>query len=402
MWIRIDKPEVGIAIPFCPLVFWSITLRGAMQGALAVFLIMLGVAQLASVVWGLRAVSLVGPNRWLGSAVGLGLIVAGAAILPQSIYVLLWTPLLVVPVLLALFLAGSYIFPVPHPNLLFSAVDPAHRSCRFVRISDGDSEMPGYLLRPASAAQKSPVRGAAVCIVPGAGDTKTSFKWRLIRVLLDQGLTVLTIDPPGHGDNHRRVLSYPDCLSAIPAAIKFLRDQPGITRVGLIGISLGGALAIRALAEEAKVGRYQVQALVVFATPDRLNYHRALFYREAWRTLYRSPVMSLFKETTLKQIRESWTTGGYRSQHRTSELFDLLEPAKSISTLDGIPILLVYSQRDPVAPADQALMMRRAASHASFLQEKKASHVMLTLNPQINGRVAAWLSDQLRLSGAGQ
>jgi pimeloyl-ACP methyl ester carboxylesterase len=373
-----------------------------MPGALAVFLIMLGVAQLASVILGLRGVSLVGPNRWIGSAVGLGLLVAGAAILPQSIHVLLWTPLLVVPLLLVLFLAGSYIYPVPHPNLLFSAADPAHGSCLLVRIPDGEAEIPGYLLRPATAEQKSPASGAAVCIVPGAGDTKTSFKWRLIRVLLDKGLTVLTIDPPGHGDNRQRVLSYPDCLSAIPAAVQFLCDQPGITRVGLIGISLGGALAIRALAEEVKVGRDQVQALVVFATPVRLDYHRALVYREAWRTLFRSPVMSLFKETTLRQIRESWSTGGYRSHHRTNELFDLLEPAKSIGVLDGIPILLVYSQRDPIAPADQAQVMWRAASHAAFLQEKKASHVMLTLSPQINGQVAAWLSDQLRLSSAGQ
>jgi pimeloyl-ACP methyl ester carboxylesterase len=301
--------------------------------------------------------------------------------------------------LATLLLAGSFLLPPPHPNLLFSAHHPAHSACQLVQIPDGDQSIPGYLLKPPKSRQGQ-AGGAAVCLVPGAGDTKTSFKWRLVLALLDKGLSVLTIDPPGHGDNRDRVLTYPDCLSAIPAAIKYLREQPDIGRVGVVGISLGGAMAIAALAEHASRGHHSVEALVVVATPVELNYSRGLQYRETWRTVYRSPLVSLFRETTLKQIRQSWHAGGYRSRHSTAELIELLEPERNIGELTDLPILLVYSRRDPVAPTGHARAMRRAAPQAKLVQAKKASHVMLTLSPEINSQIAGWLADQLRISRA--
>jgi pimeloyl-ACP methyl ester carboxylesterase len=366
------------------------------QGALAVFLITLGIAQLASAQLGLWGASIGGRKRWAGQVIGLALIVAGATLLPHSIYTLGWIPLMVGLALATLLLAGSFLRPPPHPNLLFSAQHPAHSACQLVQIPDGDEAIPGYLLKP-SKSKQGQAEGAAVCLIPGAGDTKTSFKWRLLLALLDKGLTVLTIDPPGHGDNRDRVLSYPDCLSVIPAAIEYLRDQPEIGRVGVVGISLGGAMAIAALAEQAKNCPNPVEALVVVATPVTVNYSRGLLYRETWQTVYRSPVVSLFRETTLKQIRESWHAGGYRSRHSTAELIELLEPERNIGELADLPILLVYSRRDVVAPTDHARAMHRAAPQAKLVEAKKASHVMLTLSPEINHQIAVWLGDQLRL-----
>ena len=159
-------------------------------------------------------------------------------------------------------------------------------------------------------------------------------------------------------------------------------------------------MSIKAMAEHAKNGRRLVEALVIVATPVRLNYSRALFYGEMWRTLFGSPTLWLLQEITARQIRESWHTGGYRSRHTTGELFDLLNPTQNISALKTLPMLLVYSRRDSVASPDQARAMRRAAPHARFIQSKKASHVMLTLLPEINGQVAAWLCEQLTTDGA--
>jgi len=234
-----------------------------------------------------------------------------------------------------------------------------------------------------------------VCIVPGAGDTKISFKWRLVQTLLAHGLTVLTIDPPGHGEYRRRALAYPDCLRIVPAAVQFLRAQPEITRVGLVGISLGGAIAINALAEQVKSGTRLVEALVIFATPTQVNYGRKLFYRELWNTLYGAPVLWLLREASVRQLRESWNSGGYRSKHSLAELFKLLNPQKNIEVLKALPILLIYSQRDAVAAPGQAQMMRQTAPHACFIESKKASHVTLTLMPEINDYAARWLREQL-------
>jgi pimeloyl-ACP methyl ester carboxylesterase len=114
-----------------------------------------------------------------------------------------------------------------------------------------------------------------------------------------------------------------------------------------------------------------------------------------WKTCYRAPLLSLLRETTVKQLRESWYSGGYRSRHNTSQLFDLLQPLEHIGALKHTPILLVYSRDDGVAPPDQAQAMRQAAPHADFIEAKKASHVALVLMPEITHQIAAWLKKQL-------
>ncbi len=367
-----------------------------LQGASAVFLITLGLGQLGAIWWGLRGASLTGPYRRLGYGVGMGLLLGGITLLPATPYVLLWVPVAALLSLLVLLLGGAYIAPPPHPDTLFTAKHPLHGGCRAVNIPDGDDFMPAYLLTPSDKDLSE--KGNAVCIVPGAGDNKTFFKWRLVETLLRAGLTVLSIDPHGHGDYRHRPLVYPACLSIVPSAVQFLRSQPGVDRVALIGVSLGGAMVLKALAEQSKSRPPFVEALVVVATPLQINYTTTLFYREAWYTLFRSPSLSLLKDATLKQIWQSWSTGGHQSRHTLFELFTLLRPSESIKQLNGIPILLVYSQADAVAPLSHAQSMLQVAPHASLVKSKKASHVMLTLMPQVNMQLTAWLKTQFTIS----
>ncbi|MBN1218128.1 MAG: alpha/beta fold hydrolase [Anaerolineae bacterium] len=363
-----------------------------MQAVLSVFLITLGLGQLISTTWGLRGISLVGANRLAGYGLGLFLLAIGVFALPGAWTVLGWTlpvgPLAVV----VLLVGGSYIAPPPHPNRLFETEHPAHAGCQRVQIPDGGDFIPGFLLFPARESVNE--GGPAVCIIPGAGDTKTFFKWRLIRTLLAEGLAVLTIDTPGHGDYRHRPMRYPDCLSTVPAVVEFLQKQPGVTRVGLVGISLGGAIIIRSLVENASA-KVSLDALAILETPVRLRYTRALFYRELWATLYGSPLLSLLQEVSVKQIWQEWHSGGYCSPHNTGELFELLNPLAGIGQINNIPLLLVYSRRDRIATPEMARMMQEAAPHATLIQTKKASHVMLTLIPSVNRRVARWLQAQL-------
>ncbi|MCB0193059.1 MAG: alpha/beta fold hydrolase [Anaerolineae bacterium] len=339
----------------------------------------------------LRALSLVGQNRWLGYLIGLGLISLGMTFLPSTFVVLLWVPLCGLLAFFVLLLGGSFVAPPPDPDQIFEPDHPAHGTSRQVQIPDGDDSIPGYLLKP----PKSIGSEAAVCLVHGAGDTKTSYKWLLVRALLAEGLTVLTIDLPGHGDYRHRLLTYPEVLTTVPAALRFLRTQPGIRQVGVIGISLGGAIAIRSLVEALPHGSSVADALVVLETPIRLDYSKALFYQEMWRTLYGAPVLWLLREMSVKQAWDTWHRGGYRSRYTTGRLFELLDPQSCIGRLSPLPILLVYSRRDGVAPTEHAQAMRQAAPQATFIETKKASHVVLTLMPEINRQVASWLKKQL-------
>lgn len=438
-----------------------------MPGAFAVFLIMLGLGQLISTWQGWRAASLVGPRRLAGYGLGLLLLVAGMLLLPNSWWVLGWTLPAAPLALLLLLLAGSYIDPPPHPDCLFEADHPAHGSCRRVRIPDGEYLMPGYWLTPPYSPQPSSedrnslefigthrvksgetlefpgvskifipgdvskdgdnsldsrkVKGG-VLVVHGAGDTKTSYKWRLVQALLAEGLMVLTIDLPGHGDYRQRPLAYPDCFSAIPAALRFLWAQPGIEQVGLVGISLGSALAIASLAQvsvlsnpepgpatEGSVeglseGRIEgcaldVDALVALETPIALKYSRGLRYGEMWHA-YRAPVLSLWREVSVRQLRQSWFTGGYVSRHKsTAEVIELLNPLENIANLGQMPILLVHGGRDSIAPVAAGRALQRAAPQTTLVEVKGASHVTLTLMMEVNRHVARWVRERLGDSG---
>jgi len=380
-----------------------------MQIVLSVFLITLGLGQIISTGKGWRAASLIGPSRPAGLGLGILLLIIGSLNLPLTWYAL-WWPLLTGPLALGLLLlGGSFIFPPPNSSLLFSPHHPAHAGCQHVQIPDGDHLMPGFLLVPHRLETSEPwfhrscglergiKQGLAVCVVPGAGDHKSSFKWRLVQALLSERLTVLTIDTPGHGEYRQRPMRFPDCLSAVPAAIRFLQDQPGITHIGVAGISLGGALAARSVVENwPDKGNpcRQPEALVVLETPVQLNYNRPLFIREAWRAC-RAPVLSLLQEISAKQMIRSWKTGGYRSPHSTAELIALLDPVTTMGCLKETPLLLVYSERDPIAPLAAARAMGQAAPQADLLMSNKASHVTLTLLPEINRQVACWLREQL-------
>jgi pimeloyl-ACP methyl ester carboxylesterase len=365
-----------------------------MLTVLSVFGITLGLGQLISTGWGLRGVSLTGAHRLVGYSLGLVLVAAGVfTIMPGRWSVLWWTlpagPLAVV----VLLIGGSFIDPPPPPDRLFAPVHPAHGGCWSVQIPDGDMTIPALLLFPPEERHEAEKR-AAVCIIPGAGAHKTFFMGPLVSALLTEGLLVLTLDPPGHGDYRHQPLSYPACLSIAPAAVSFLRQQPGVSQVALIGISMGGALTLKSLAENPAA---QIDALVVLETPVRLRYTRWIFYQEVWHTLCGSPVLALLRTMTARQFWQTWRSGGWFSRHSVDELTALYNPLVSIRRLNTMPILLGYSRRDSVAPVEMGRALQQAAPQADLIETKKASHVMLTLLPEVNRQIAYWLHQKLKV-----
>jgi hypothetical protein len=170
---------------------------------ISVFLITLGAGQIISTAWQLQGASLVGGSRLAGYGLGGILFLWGILILPDSRAALGWAFFAGPLALGVLLLGGSYLFPPPNPNQIFLPNHPAHGGCRPVQIPNGSELIPGLLLLPKCPAKGQP----AVGVIPGAGAHKTFFTWRLARALLDEGLLVLIIDPPGHGDYRHRGLA---------------------------------------------------------------------------------------------------------------------------------------------------------------------------------------------------
>jgi pimeloyl-ACP methyl ester carboxylesterase len=351
---------------------------------LSLFLLILGLLQLAVAHARLRGMSLTGSRRWPGYLAGIVLFISGAYLMPATPLTL---PMLLPAGLLAL--AGLLVFgswagrSLDPGRFLRPGAWPEGR-CEAVRIPNGQVVIPGLFITPPAPTD------AAVCLVHGSGDNKTAFKWRLIGALLKRGLKVLTVDLAGHGEN-RASQCWPDCTAEIPAALAWLRTQPGIQHVGLLGISMGGALSAHAAAAA------RPDALALCETPISFHFTRAMVWREIWHAL-RSPVLDLLRETTAWQIRRTWDAGRADREIALADLIHRLDVPGQVARL-ACPLHLVYGQRDAIAPPEHGRRLQQAASVPCCLTiVPGASHVTLTLMSQTTHTLAEWFVQQLAMS----
>jgi pimeloyl-ACP methyl ester carboxylesterase len=317
---------------------------------LAPLLLILGLMQLAAACMDLRGVSLAGSRRWLGYLVGVALFAVGAYLLPSTrlvfVMILPASALALASLLTVGSLAGRHL----DPTRFLRPGDWPEGHCQVVHIPNGERLIPGLLITP-------PVgRGGAVCLIHGSGDNKTAFKWRLIGALLSRGLTVLTIDLAGHGEN-RTPQRWPDCTTEIPAALAWLR----------------------ALCE----------------TPVAFHYARRMVRREVWHTL-RSPALDLMRETTTWQIWQTWHTGRGKREIALSDLIRRLDVPGHISRV-SCPLHLVYGQRDDIAPLRHhgQYLHQVAAGPTRLTVVPNASHLTLILLPQTTRTLADWFAEYL-------
>jgi pimeloyl-ACP methyl ester carboxylesterase len=353
---------------------------------LAPFLLILGLLQLFAAYQALRGVSLSGRYRWLGYLAGGALFVGGALLLPGSVWVFLMVLPASVLALGCLISVGSLLGRHLDSARFLRPGDWPEGSCRAVHIPHGEHDIPGLFITPPLPT------GAAVCLIHGSGDNKTAFKWRLIGTLLGRGLSVFTIDLAGHGEN-QAPQRWPDCTTEIPAALAWLRGRPDVARVGLLGISMGGALSAHAAPVAGP------DALALCETPISFHFHKSMVWREAWNTL-RSPILDLMREITVWQIWRTWDTGRGKREIALSDLIRHLDVPGQVAQLT-CPLHLVYGQRDDIAPPDHGRRLRQAANTPTQLTVVPgASHLTLTLMPRTTNTLADWFATHLGVGDA--
>jgi len=353
---------------------------------LAPFLLILGLLQLAASYEGLSATSLTGRHRWLGYLVGSILFVGGALLLPGN----WWALILILPAsllaLVSLVAAGSLVGRDLDSARFLRPGDWPEGKCWAVRIPNRGQVIPGLLITPPAPTS------AAVCLIHGSGDNKTAFKWRLISALLGRGLSVLTIDLAGHGQN-QAPQRWPDCTAEIPTALAWLRDQPNVTRIGLLGISMGGALSAHAAAA------FSPDALALCETPISFHFRKGMVWHEVWSTL-RSPILDLMGEITAWQIWRIWDAGRVEREIPLSDLIRRLDVPGQVSRL-ACPLHLVYGGRDDIAPPGHGRRLQQVATAPTQLTiVPGASHLTLILLPQTTHTLADWFARHLGASDA--
>jgi pimeloyl-ACP methyl ester carboxylesterase len=253
--------------------------------------------------------------------------------------------------------------------------------CQSARIPNGSEAIPALLITPPDRTD------AAICLIHGSGDNKTAYKWRLARELLNKGLTILAIDLAGHGES-QTPQRWPDCTTEIPAALTWLRNQPGVKHVGLLGISMGGALSAHAAVVASP------DALALCETPITFHYTRSMVWREMWNFL-RSPILDLMREVTVWRIWRLWNAEKGVREVALSDLIRRLDVPGHVAKL-SCPLHLIYGQRDDIAPPDHGRRLREAANIPTRLTlVPGASHLTLILMPQTTHTLAKWFAEQL-------
>lgn len=355
----------------------------------------MGVMQLQVTRRDLRGLSLARGNRVAGYLLGAVLLGGGlvAAAAPPLWLVAACALPAVATAMALLAVLSSWINPdlAPPDVQVPGPADPW--TCERVWFSDSGLRTPALYLCPSQPS------GAAVCWVHGTGDDKAQFKWPLVRALTRRGIGVLTFDLPGHGE-HPRSFSLPGALTVVPSALAYLAGRPDVDdgRVGLMGISLGGALAIRALAESSPAGP-RPAAICLLQTPCTLWLGPVLYAREAFGVAA-LPALAFFADTSVANL---WRVYRRHPRPRFAQpiewVFDDLAPSRYIACLPQVPLFLVYGRRDPIAPPCHG---RRLYSRARRPKEwhlvAGTSHLSLTFATRTRDAVGEWFARTLGLS----
>jgi hypothetical protein len=223
-------------------------------------------------------------------------------------------------------------------------------------------QLRGTLYLPEDVASLKSEPRAAICALPGPSGGTISLH-PIVTDLVDEGFIVLAID---WGPEEE--IRYPGVLGLLPSAVAYLtrRDDVNAERIGVLGIDLGGDLAIRSAATDPQI------AAVLALTPflDQSN---------------TKPGLSILKEMSyLEAIR--WS-----SFRRRGGLVAELAVPDSISRLGFRSWLLIYGDQDGIVPVEKA----RATLDEEVAREKLKSvpgegHLSLPRSPVASVLVARW------------
>jgi pimeloyl-ACP methyl ester carboxylesterase len=373
--------------------------------------------------------SIAGPRRRLGGAIGallltiaVGLAILGNALLPVLILLI---PCSVVGFALSVAagtLAGrrakrgaSLIrpesagscqvetvsirvsLPHHHPAVTETVIAPTSLVMRRdgVPIGPADpvSSLPGTLVRPMGACR------GAILLVCGAGDNRSAFKGPLLGALSARDFAVLSIDPPGHGAFMAVPTTVENTQTAAMAALDWLSKQFPTQPIGVIGVSFGGNQVVWLAAHEARVS-----AVVLISTPVSLKpVRRRTIVREGVAMLLPAN-LGVFRWGSAGDFYRGWRSmKGYAAGPETLyRMIDRLDTCRWIATLGDRPILLAHGRADVAVPFDNARILAAAAPRASLLPVTHGTHLTIILRPEVVSHIADWLAVHLRETAAAQ
>ncbi|MFD9052104.1 alpha/beta hydrolase family protein [Streptomyces zaomyceticus] len=215
------------------------------------------------------------------------------------------------------------------------------------------AEFTGWLRGPADAP-------GTVIVVPGLDSAKEEFL-DLAAALLERGLAVFAMDGPGQGALRATTTKRADYHHVIGQVI----DALGATRVGLVGLSLGGYYAAETAALEPRVA-----ATATVSGPFRLD----------WAELPQ-PVRDILVQRT----------GGAEAARAFTDQVDL---AGLAARIEG-PLLTVDGGQDVIPGVTNGEPLARLAPHGTYLSVPHGDHLLGNARPDWLPVLTDWITHAL-------
>jgi pimeloyl-ACP methyl ester carboxylesterase len=236
--------------------------------------------------------------------------------------------------------------------------------------------------------------GAAVMVICGSGDNRHAFKWLLFQRLLDRGIAVLTVDPPGHGDFRQVPCTLSNARHAAHAAAEWLFARPGVRRVGAIGISFGGCQVADLAAHDDRIA-----AVALIATPIELPpVTRRTVVLEALELLLPRNV-ALLRYQSLRRMWAEWRSmTGSRTWFGES-LYDMIQRFDVLGAIRRIgqrPTLFLHGAMDRAVPVHNARRLYDATTEQRrLILARQGTHISVVLYDAEITQLADWLARNL-------
>lgn len=197
------------------------------------------------------------------------------------------------------------------------------------------------------------VKGAVICLSGIENPSVTAF-YGHAREFRKLGLTTLMLDVRGHGesDGDRICLAYHE-TSDVKAVTEYIKKAYSDIPVIVMGVSMGGAIAIRSIGENADIDAL-VSMSAFSSLQDFIGYQFGRFT---------SPVLSApAKITTALYAGIKFDCNGFKDT-----------PLKAISKLNGRPALLMHSRKDSQVPF---LCFEKLTKKASLVTKDLRTYVV--------------------------
>jgi 2,6-dihydroxypseudooxynicotine hydrolase len=246
---------------------------------------------------------------------------------------------------LAYHLAGMLVFDDPRKiralrataSSLYARSLPVLRpAVRRVEVPWRTAHLPGYLVLPENMPTPAPL---AVLLNGSSTSKEETLLWS--DAFLEQGLAVLALDWPGSGESSLHVAPTADCDDFLEGVVTIMSSNPAIdaARIGLVGFSLGSAVAAVAAANDRRVGA------IVAVTPP---FDPRPWFARAQPLLRRHLATIAGGEEELTQLTSRFALTGIMGRVRC-------------------PVLVFGAGRDLIVPPEEAIRFCVAAGERCTL-----------------------------------